>query len=244
MSCITWRHRLIDLNPITKTHLTELKWQKKVCLIAQTAREIFLTPVSKHSRAARRGELSHETEDRSLEKVPRAENDDVKKSIIRTTIKNENLLVKKMEKDKIRKKSNKKLNNSLRNKADRSTKVEGVLATKIQQSIDRAKFIQTTRKAGWDQINRTLNIKPVSESTETKAVEKTEEEMEQDAEDAYVKDFYADLKNDGNEGNGDENGDDIDIIDVDGAQYKAKQLGSTNLSKTSNMFSLLQEESE
>lgn len=98
-----------------------------------------------------------------------------------------------MEKDKIRKKSNKKLNNQLRHKADRSTKVEGVLATKIQQSIERAKFVQTTRKAGWDQINRTLTISASASDKEKKlAVEQAEEDMDREAEDQYVKDFYGD----------------------------------------------------
>ncbi|WPK26055.1 hypothetical protein PUMCH_003400 [Australozyma saopauloensis] len=98
-----------------------------------------------------------------------------------------------MEKDKIRKKSNKKLNNQLRHKADRSTKVEGVLATKIQQSIERAKFVQTTRKAGWDQINRTLTISSSASDKEKKlAVEQAEEDMDREAEDQYVKDFYGD----------------------------------------------------
>lgn len=98
-----------------------------------------------------------------------------------------------MEKDKIRKKSNKKLNNQLRHKADRSTKVEGVLATKIQQSIERAKFVQTTRKAGWDQINRTLTISSSASDKEKKlAVEQAEEDMDRQAEDQYVKDFYGD----------------------------------------------------
>lgn len=124
--------------------------------------------------------------------MPRAESDELKKSIIRTTIKNENLLAKLMEKAKIRKKFNKKLNNSLRHKADRSTKVEGVLATKIQQSIERAKYIQRTRKSGWDQINRTLNMKLSKERKES-VLEKTKEDADQEAEDEYVRNFYADV---------------------------------------------------
>lgn len=181
--------------------------------------------------------MSLDTDDLTLQKVPRAENDELKKSIIRTTIKNENLLAKKMEKDKIRKKSNKKLNNSLKHKADRSTKVEGVLATKIQQSIERAKYVQTTRKAGWDQINKTLNIKPLNGDAPVKSKEQIEEEMEQDAEDEYVKKFYAELTakpTESAEGaEGAEEGDKEDDNEV-----KEKQV------KAGNMFALLGETDE
>lgn len=123
-----------------------------------------------------------------MEKIAKSENNDVKKSIIRTTIKNENLLARKMEMDKIRKKGNKKLNNALKHKSDRGTKVEGILATKIQQSIDRAKFVQHARKSGWDQINKSINIRPSTLEKEEPA--KTQAQIEQEQEDEYVKQFY------------------------------------------------------
>lgn len=125
----------------------------------------------------------------------RAESDELKKSIIRTTIKHENLLAKKMEKAKTCKNFKKKLNNSLRHKADRSTKVEGVLATKIQQSIERAKYIQMTRKAGWDQINRTINVK-LSVDLKEKVPEKTQNDVDLNTDDEYAKNFYADVGGD------------------------------------------------
>lgn len=123
-----------------------------------------------------------------MEKIAKSENNDVKKSIIRTTIKNENLLARKMEMDKIRKKGNKKLNNALKHKSDRGTKVEGILATKIQQSIDRAKFVQHARKSGWDQINKSINIRPSTLENEEPA--KTQAQIEQEQEDEYVRQFY------------------------------------------------------
>lgn len=148
----------------------------------------------------------------SLEKVPRAESDELKRSIIRTTIKNENLLAKKMEKDKVRKKGNKKLNNSLKHKADRSTKVEGVLATKIQQSIERAKFVQTTRRAGWDQINKTIKIGGVSEidldedkgsvREQKRAEAQAKAQAEKEAEEEYIRYFRAGLEPAGANKNG------------------------------------------
>lgn len=152
--------------------------------------------MSKRSRAARRGEVDLEGEAKSLASVPKAENSDVRKSIIRTTIKNENLLAKKMEKDAIRKKSNKKKTSALKHKLGRGLKLDGVLASKIQQSIDRAKYVQTARKLGWDQINKGLNVKTVEELRKQDKLEKprTEEEMEMDEEDAYVEEFFKDTK--------------------------------------------------
>ncbi|KAK6459385.1 Alb1-domain-containing protein [Scheffersomyces xylosifermentans] len=149
--------------------------------------------VSKRSRAARRGLIDDEGEARDLSNLPKSESDDVKKSIIRTTIKNENLLQKKMENSKVKKTMNKKKTNSLKHKLERSDKLSGVLSTKIEQSIARAKYVQSSRKAGWDLINKTITIKNnmVEENNSTPTTtEKTEEEMEQDAEDEYVKNFF------------------------------------------------------
>lgn len=121
-----------------------------------------------------------------MESLPKEENNEVRKHIIRTTIKNENLLARKMELDKIKKKAPKKLNNSLKHRLERGLKVNGVLASKIQQSIDKARYVQGARKAGWDQINKTIVV-------ENALVEKTAEpvvDAEKQAEDDYVKEFY------------------------------------------------------
>lgn len=125
----------------------------------------------------------------SLQNVPKLENDDLKKSIIRTTIKNENLLAKKMEMSKIRKKGNKKLNRSLKHKTDRSSRVDGVLATKIQLAVERAKYVQNARKSGWDLINKSIAI---TNDLIEKTQPKSEEELEREAEDEYVKQFFTD----------------------------------------------------
>lgn len=122
-------------------------------------------------------------------------------------------MAKKLEKDKVRKKGNKKLNNSLKHKADRSTKVEGVLATKIQQSIERAKFIQTTRRAGWDQINKTIKLGGSSEleseeggdrasvREQKRAEAQARLQAEKEAEDEYIRYFRAGLESkDGKDG--------------------------------------------
>ncbi|EMG48325.1 ECM1 Shuttling pre-60S factor ECM1 [Candida maltosa Xu316] len=151
--------------------------------------------VSKHSRAARRGLIDAEGsgEAKSLESLPR-ENSEVKKSIIRTTIKNENLLTKKMELSKVKKASSKKKTSALKHKLERSSKVSGILATKIDQSIQRAKYVQNARKSGWDKTNQSIKIENhLAEELRNAVKEKelTQEEIDKMEEDEYVKDFYA-----------------------------------------------------
>lgn len=150
--------------------------------------------MSKHSRAARRGLIEDEGEAKELASIPKAESSDVKKSIIRTTIKNENLLAKKMENSKIRKsKASTKKTNTLKKKIDRSDKLSGVLSTKIEQSIARAKYVQSARKANWSQIDKSaLEGMSVNISALEKPKPKTEAELEKEEEDAYVADFYND----------------------------------------------------
>lgn len=129
--------------------------------------------------------------DRLLENIPKADNDDLKKSIIRTTIKNENLLAKKMELEKIKKKGTKRKTSAFKNKTEKGVRVDGVLATKIQQSIDRAKYVQSARKSGWDQINKTIHIKnDLVEKLPKATAEPTEDQMEQQEEDDYVDEFF------------------------------------------------------
>lgn len=143
--------------------------------------------VSKRSRAARRGLIEEAAgEVKDLENVPKV-NDDVKSSIIRTTIKNENLLNKKMEKKQLSK-INKKKNNALKFKKDRSEKVAGILGEKIEQSISRAKYVQNSRKSGWDQINKSIKIR---QSTYTSTEEgPSTDDIEKAEEDAYVAEFF------------------------------------------------------
>lgn len=145
-------------------------------------------PVSKRSRAARRGLIDEEGEAKELKNVPKPEMDDVRKSIIRTTIKNENLLAKKMENLKI-KKTNKKKTNNLKSKLERSSKLDGVLSSKIEQSIARAKYIQALRKAGWDQINSNITITNNMVDTHVPQ-EKSDAQVEKEAEDEYVNQFF------------------------------------------------------
>ncbi|CAX42251.1 uncharacterized protein, putative [Candida dubliniensis CD36] len=155
--------------------------------------------ISKHSRAARRGLIDTDTnnEAKSLESIPR-EKSDVKKSIIRTTIKNENLLNKKLELSKIKKSTNKKKTSALKHKLERSDKLSGVLATKIDQSIARAKYVQNARKSGWDKTNQNITLENhLAEELKSasglgeKKKELTQEELDKIEEDEYVKSIFA-----------------------------------------------------
>ena len=152
--------------------------------------------VSKHSRAARRGLIDTDSsgEAKSLESLPR-ENSGVKKSIIRTTIKNENLLNKKLEKSKI-KKINKKQTSALKHRVERSGKLSGVLETKIEKSIARAKYVQNARKSGWDKINQTIIL---DNTIAKKVVTKDEDdeeliEEEEEEEELEVADIRLEIK--------------------------------------------------
>ncbi|CAI5759537.1 unnamed protein product [Candida verbasci] len=154
---------------------------------------------SKHSRAARRRDID-ENEDKSnlISSIPN-KNSDVKKSIIRTTIKNENLLNKKMELSKIRKSSdsNKKKSTSLKHKIERSTKISGILANKIDQSIQRAKYVQNARKSDWKKTNFDIEIKNhLANELKVDKVELTQEDLDKMVEDEYVKDFFEITKED------------------------------------------------
>ena len=100
----------------------------------------------------------------------------MKASIIRTTIKNENLLEKKMEK-KAALKISKKNNAAIRSKKERQEKLEGVLGSKIEQSIARARYVQNARKAGWEHINSSITINnDLIEKTTEKEIKKKEED--------------------------------------------------------------------
>ncbi|KAI0464659.1 hypothetical protein LJB42_002279 [Komagataella kurtzmanii] len=109
--------------------------------------------VSKHSRAARRGELAMDAEIKSLENIPTAQETDVANSIIRATAKNESLLSQKMNK---KRGSKNKISKESLSKSSRSFRVDsgGRLSTKIQHSIERFKNVQFLRKSSWDTIDK------------------------------------------------------------------------------------------
>ncbi|ODV93537.1 hypothetical protein PACTADRAFT_21227, partial [Pachysolen tannophilus NRRL Y-2460] len=108
--------------------------------------------VSKHSRAARRGEIKDAAEAKSLSKIPRAENTNIASSIIRLAAKNEGLLQKKMGKNKTRGQPTR----IVKERKQKALKMDGKLTFKIEQSLERAKNVQFSRKSGWDSINKNI----------------------------------------------------------------------------------------
>nr|CAI6380826.1 AEL_HP1_G0000090.mRNA.1.CDS.1 [Saccharomyces cerevisiae] len=124
--------------------------------------------ISKNSRAARQSDAL-EPEVKDLSELPRAEKTDLTNILIRTAAKNEALLEAKISKKANKSKKGKKLNkkaledklaNSI-SSMDRDRLVKALNFTnrldgKIAKSISRAKYIQNTRKAGWDSTNETI----------------------------------------------------------------------------------------
>ncbi|CAB4257036.1 similar to Saccharomyces cerevisiae YAL059W ECM1 Pre-ribosomal factor involved in 60S ribosomal protein subunit export [Maudiozyma barnettii] len=129
--------------------------------------------ISKHSRAARRSELEIDTEVKSLENLPRAEKTDLSNILIRTAAKNEALLDAKIQKKQDRKKFFKEkytkkalenkllaaLNNEDKDRLEHALNITNRLDGKVSKSIARAKYVQNSRKANWDQTNKVIKRK-------------------------------------------------------------------------------------
>ncbi|EHN03841.1 Ecm1p [Saccharomyces cerevisiae x Saccharomyces kudriavzevii VIN7] len=124
--------------------------------------------ISKNSRAARQSG-AYDLEVKDLTNLPRVEKTDLTNILIRTAAKNGALLEakisKKADKSKRGKKINKKaLEDKLANSIssmDKDRLVKALNFTnrldgKIAKSISRAKYVQNTRKAGWDSTNDTI----------------------------------------------------------------------------------------
>lgn len=133
--------------------------------------------ISKHSRAARRGEVES-GEAKDLDQVPKLESE-TKKSIIRSSILSENLLAKKLEN---KRNKNKRVSKNI-NSRNRVQNLGGILNTKIANSKARYNFVNTSRKSGWDKINEAIKNENVTPS-------EPEKDKEQQEEDEYVKQFF------------------------------------------------------
>lgn len=173
-------------------------------------------------------------EAKDLLKVPKLESNDVKKSIIRTSIKNENLLNKKLDNAKVKKLAKKK-NNAIRHKSERFTKLDGVLGNKIDKSMAKARLVHKIRKAGWDKVNGDININNSTVDNTNKDNHNDQDQMQQE-EDEYVRQFFEDDNNtnEGNEANEANDGNMDDNMDDNKRHFNAKD---NNLNK----FSFLEE---
>ena len=137
-------------------------------LVRYRLKQNMAKKISKNSRAARQSDAL-EPEVKDLSELPRAEKTDLTNILIRTAAKNEALLEAKISKKANKSKRGKKLNkkaledklaNSI-SSMDRDRLVKALNFTnrldgKIAKSISRAKYIQNTRKAGWDSTNETI----------------------------------------------------------------------------------------
>lgn len=153
--------------------------------------------ISKNSRAARQGLLDVAPSD--LQKLPRAENTDLTNIMIRTAAKNESLLEAKMRKKKETKKKvgkkelERKINKTERilekERLARALNITNRLDGKIAKSIQRAKYVQTSRKAGWDSTNEQIK-RELQMALELQQDAKEKEEKETDEADIEIEEMY------------------------------------------------------
>lgn len=123
--------------------------------------------VSKNTRAARRA-IDELPQSKELENVPRAQKTDLVNILLRTANKNETLLQNKMKRKRDKKMNSKSNRKSLesrltqtasqieKEKLERALQISNRLDGKRTKSLMRAKFVQTSRKSGWDEINTAI----------------------------------------------------------------------------------------
>lgn len=123
--------------------------------------------IGKNSRNARQAAgLYDDPEVESLKDLPRAQKTDLSNIMIRTAAKNEALLdakikKKRNDKKKLGKKSlEEKLSKSVthmdKERLTRALNISNKLDGKISKAIARAKYVQSSRKAGWDTTNEII----------------------------------------------------------------------------------------
>lgn len=72
------------------------------------------------------------------------------------------------------------LNNTDKNRLEHALNITNRLDGKISKSIARAKYVQNSRKANWDQINDLLKPKSNNDTKSTKEKDDMEEDIEDD----------------------------------------------------------------
>ncbi|CAL9732015.1 shuttling pre-60S factor Ecm1p [Monosporozyma unispora] len=156
--------------------------------------------ITKNSRNARQAKgLFDEADAESLNDLPRAEKTDLSNIMIRTAAKNEALLDAKLnkkrgDKKRVGKKSlEERLSKSItqldKDRLSRALNISNRLDGKISKSIARAKYVQSSRKAGWDTTNNIIKKELDSVNDDDEADKKKkkksgddEENMEDDEE--------------------------------------------------------------
>lgn len=156
--------------------------------------------ITKNSRNARQAKgLFDEADAESLNDLPRAEKTDLSNIMIRTAAKNEALLDAKLnkkrgDKKRVGKKSlEERLSKSItqldKDRLSRALNISNRLDGNISKSIARAKYVQSSRKAGWDTTNNIIKKELDSVNDDDEADKKKkkksgddEENMEDDEE--------------------------------------------------------------
>lgn len=189
--------------------------------------------IGKNSRNARQAAgLFDEPDVESLNDLPRAEKTDLSNILIRTAAKNEALLdakIKKKRGDNKKRIGKKSLEDRLAKSItqmdkDRLTKALNIsnrLDGKISRSIARAKYVQTSRKAGWDATNQAIRKELDHSNIDG---EKTKKKNDEDA----------DMEND----------EDLEQPFMEEEEEAEKEKAKKDNNKSVNMFALLDAEVE
>lgn len=123
--------------------------------------------IGKNSRAARQAAgLYDDPKVESLKDLPRAQKTDLSNIMIRTAAKNEALLdakikkkrndKKKIDKKNLEEKLSKSVTHMDKERLIRALNISNKLDGKISKAIARAKYVQSSRKAGWDTTNEII----------------------------------------------------------------------------------------
>ncbi|CAL9737955.1 shuttling pre-60S factor Ecm1p [Monosporozyma servazzii] len=148
--------------------------------------------ITKNSRNARQAKgFFDEADVESLNDLPRAEKTDLSNIMIRTAAKNEALLDAKInkkrgDKKKVSKKTlEDRLSSSIsqldKGRLKRALNISNKLDGKISKSIARAKYVQSSRKAGWDTTNSVIK-KQLEGAIEAAEAEKKKKKSSEDDE--------------------------------------------------------------
>ncbi|CCK70672.1 Ecm1p KNAG_0E04190 [Huiozyma naganishii CBS 8797] len=156
-------------------------------------------PVSRNSRAARQAAGAYDDPNvDTLADVPRAEKTDLSNVVIRAAAKNEALLDAKINKRRRGDRKNRvgkkfleerlaaSATSSDKGRLERALNITNRLDGKISRSISRAKYVQASRKAGWDMTNDNIRREAqrhagAAAAVADKAAEATEESTEAEA---------------------------------------------------------------
>ncbi|GMG41216.1 unnamed protein product [Ambrosiozyma monospora] len=139
--------------------------------------------ISKHSRAARRGEIdvSATNENRDLENIPRLHKTDTISPMIRASAeKNQQLLSQRLQKKKSKTGRVGKNEGLSKVRQKRGSILSDKLSSKIDASIARANMIKFTRKNSWEQTNKLTKLELLKTKMKNKIALNEKRKLEQE----------------------------------------------------------------